>query len=70
MKKGNKKIVKILVSTMFYSSITLLAISIFLFFASVGFNLEFAAPFCWASSLQTSLLMLAGWAFNKELFFY
>jgi len=70
MKKRNKKIIRIVLNTMFYCSIGLFTLSIVLLFARVGFSFEFGPPFCWASFLQTSLLMLTGWAFNKELFYY
>jgi hypothetical protein len=70
MKKQTKKIIKIFIKSMLVLSLTLLAIAFCLI--SVGFGLGFKLdpPFCWASFLQMGLLMLTGWAFNKELFFY
>lgn len=51
-------------------SIILLAIAFCLFSVKLGLGFKLEPPFCWASFLQMGLLMLGGWAFNKELFFY
>lgn len=51
-------------------SIALFAVAACLICMRLGFNVKLDPPFCWASFLQLGLLMLGGWAFNKELFYY
>jgi phosphoglycerol transferase MdoB-like AlkP superfamily enzyme len=70
MKKETKKIIKLMINSMLVVSIILLSITFCLISARIGFGLKLDPPFCWASFLQVSLLMLSGWAFNKELFYY
>jgi hypothetical protein len=70
MKKQTKTIIKQIVNLMLIFSFILLAISTCLVCARLGLGLKFDPPFCWASFLQMGLLMLSGWAFNKELFYY
>jgi hypothetical protein len=70
MKKQTKKIIKIFVSSMLLLSIALLTVAFCLISMRLGLGFKLDPPFCWASFLQMGLLMLGGWAFNKELFFY
>ncbi len=70
MKKQTKKIIQMLINSMFVVSVILLSITFCLACARLGFGIKLDPPFCWASFLQLGLLMLGGWAFNKELFYY
>jgi hypothetical protein len=70
MKTQTKKIIKKVVNLMLIVSITLFAVAACLIFIRLGFGIKLEPPFCWASFLQMGLLVLTGWAFNKELFFY
>jgi hypothetical protein len=70
MKKQTKKIINLILKSMFVVSIILLSISFCLFSARMGLGFNMGPPFCWASFLQMGLFMLSGWAFNKELFYY
>ena len=69
MKKQTKKIINLILKSMFVVSIILLSISFCLFSARMGLGFNMGPPFCWASFLQMGLFMLSGWAFNKELFY-
>lgn len=70
MKIQTKKIIKKIVNSMLIVSIALFAVAACLICMRLGFNVKLDPPFCWASFLQLALLMLGGWAFNKELFYY
>jgi hypothetical protein len=70
MKTRTKKIIKKIVNSMLMVSITLFAVAACLICIRLGFGLKLEPPFCWASFLQMGLLVLTGWAFNKELFYY
>jgi hypothetical protein len=70
MKKQTKKIINLILKSMFVVSIILFSISFCLFSARMGLGFNMGPPFCWASFLQMGLFMLSGWAFNKELFYY
>jgi hypothetical protein len=70
MKKQTKKIINLMLKSMFVVSLVLLSISFCLFSARMGFGFKLEPPFCWASFLQMGLFTLSGWAFNKELFYY
>jgi hypothetical protein len=70
MKKRTKTVIKKTVNLMLILSITLLAVSTCLVCIRFWLGWKLDPPFCWASLLQMGLLMLGGWAFNKELFYY
>jgi hypothetical protein len=70
MKKQTKTVIKKIVNLMLVLSVALFAISTCLVCVRLGLGWKFDPPFCWASFLQMGLLMLSGWAFNKELFYY
>jgi hypothetical protein len=70
MKKRTKKIIKICIQSMLILSIVLLGVAFCLISVRLGLGFKLDPPFCWASFLQMGLLMLTGWAFNKELFYY
>lgn len=70
MKKETRKIIKLMINSMLIVSIILLIISFCLVSVRMGLGIKFEPPFCWASFLEMGLLILTGWAFNKELFYY
>ena len=69
MKKETKKILSVMINSMFAVSLILFSISFCLFSARMGFGVKLEPPFCWASFLQMSLFFFSTWAFNKELFY-
>ena len=70
MKSKTKKFITHVVKSMFAISLILLVTSACLFSIKIGLDIKLDPPFCWASFLQMGLIMLSGWAFNKELFYY